>query len=331
MRNTKQLGPCNRVRRILAAGLLICAAFSFAGAALADSTRFTVSSSVESGATVYPGDTIDYVVTITPEGERFDWDWLRVQFGANMQYAEDAIALDCADTLTEEQMTANNLLVGQEIERRIVPGNDGFVLLASSMLANDTFRFSATVGDNADPHITVWTMTDEEESNKTTVSYNLGIIEQPVAAPPSQPEPEPQPEAAPEQSKAGAPLVNRILLFVFIIALGAFGVWGYRKTGEESGKDAANSAAPNSPSFFQTLKERIGSLTKIKMPALHETPNAPVAAPAKYEKAAPKNAPKTSADYRRIVEEHRIAVQETSKMEYRTENTAATHSEDLPQ
>ena len=150
------------------------------------------------GETVLLGDTIGYTLSINQDGTSKEWSALRVKLGEGMTLLTDSVLvktaatenpLPAATSSSEPEKTAagNVAEAAVQPEYEVVPGNDGFVVLFSSVRAGDVISFSAKV-DSAQADVSVSAQTGDFSAS---VSHTLGklpqVTVQPVQNAPAQP------------------------------------------------------------------------------------------------------------------------------------------------
>lgn len=146
------------------------------------------SCSPAAGETVLPGDIVDYTLTIGQSGAADQWTALRIRLGEGMLIDKDsATVLPFAQpeasvrpeaSVQPEAKTTPDLSAAQTeespAEYEIVPGNDGFVVLFSSLRAGDEVSFCARV-DSAQADVSAYAQT---EGFAVSVSHKLGALPQ---------------------------------------------------------------------------------------------------------------------------------------------------------
>ncbi len=188
------------------------------------------SCSPAAGETVLPGDTVDYTLTIGRDGATDQWTALRIRLGEGMLIDQDSVTVTpSAQSEAPLQPRADTTPAPSpaqtqepQAEYEIVPGNDGFVVLFSSLRAGDEICFSARA-DGAQADVSAYAQTDDFA---VSVSHRLGALPQASA--------QPAENAAPAQADGqedGARAIQWALAALCFMALCGIAVIAYRKWG----------------------------------------------------------------------------------------------------
>jgi hypothetical protein len=188
------------------------------------------SCSPAAGETVLPGDTVDYTLTIGQDGATDQWTALRIRLGEGMLIDQDSVTVlpflqpEASSAPQADTTPAPSPAQTEEpqAEYEIVPGNDGFVVLCSSLQAGDEICFSARV-DGAQADVSAYAQT---EGFAVSVLHRLGALPQASA--------QPAENAAPVQADGqsdGAGAIRWTLAVLCFMALCGIAVIAYRKWG----------------------------------------------------------------------------------------------------
>ncbi len=184
------------------------------------------------GQTVLPGDTIAYTLSINQDGTSKEWSALRVKLGTGMTLLTDSVLVKTAveedqepeaTSSPEPEKTASGNAAEEvaQSEYEIVPGNDGFVVLFSSIRAGDFICFSAKVeSEQADV-----TASAQTEDFSVSVTHTLGKLPQATAQPV---------QNAPVQAATQDPTVQTVrwtMVLLCLMCLCLIGILVYRKCG----------------------------------------------------------------------------------------------------
>ena len=219
-------------KRRVSALLAIAALLLMPGMGRALDGAASFSCSPAAGENVLPGDTVDYTLTIGQDGATDQWTALRIRLGEGMLIDTQSVTvLPCVQTEASLQPQADTTPVpspaqtaGEEpqTEYEVIPGNDGFVVLFSSLRAGDEICFSARV-DGAQADVSAYAQT---EVFAVSVSHRLGALPQASA--------QPAENAAPVQADGqadGAGAIRWALAVLCFMALCGIAVIAYRKWG----------------------------------------------------------------------------------------------------
>ena len=174
-------------RRRIYALLMIAALLCIPGIGLGTEAA-SFSCSPAAGETVLPGDIVDYTLTIGQSVATDQWTALRIRLGEGMLIDQESItvlslskpeASAQPETSIQPQTKATPALSAapadeSPAEYEIIPGNDGFVVLFSSLRAGDEVSFCARV-DSGQANVSAYAQT---EGFAVSVSHKLGALPQ---------------------------------------------------------------------------------------------------------------------------------------------------------
>lgn len=224
-------------RRRICALLAIAALLCIPGGGLGIEAA-SFSCSPTAGETVLPGDIVDYTLTIGQSGAADQWTALRVRLSSGMLIDQESITILSLSKPEESAQPETSMppptketpdlsaAPADEDEYEIIPGNDGFVVLFSSLSAGDEISFCAKVdseqADSAQTDVSAYAQT---EGFAVSVSHKLGALPQASILPAE------DDTAVQADSQGGGKALKWALVVVCILALGGIGVIAVRKWG----------------------------------------------------------------------------------------------------
>ncbi len=216
-------------RRNLALAAVCALCLMLPAVALAEETYITWESEPEESGSVEAGDTIRYAFTLEEAAQTEAWTALRVQLGNGLLLQPESISVvlaqqpSPAESAEREETpqdpsgpeaTANSM--PDDVQWEIIPGNDGFVVLLSSIHAGDAVSFLANVQAQGEVSAAVRT-----DAFTAAITHTLVVPPTPLPAAAT---------PAPVVAQQTAPGAIHILLAVAIIAvLALIGTVAYRR------------------------------------------------------------------------------------------------------
>ncbi len=133
----------------------------------------------EAGKPVHVGDTLSYTLFVGPSGVVDAWVALRIKLGKGMRLIQESVVIS-PNELSEElsvPVTLESEAENAALERELVLGNEGFVVLSEKLCEGDAFSFSAVV-DAPDAEVFALAQTDRHKSDISHILDTSQVNEQ---------------------------------------------------------------------------------------------------------------------------------------------------------